>query len=405
MASARSPAIGGAPRWVSGLLAGAQGALLSFLVVATPAVAAYVATSADPSNAEIGWTRSVTVGAVLWLMAHGAAVEAGGALVTIVPLGLTALALFCAYASARRSAHPTRSAWLAGIGGYAVVVIVVVLLAGPSGPLGAGPGALVRTALGTLVVAALGLGAGVLPRGAWSVRLPLAGRSLPASWRAAVGGGVMATALLVAAASFVVGAWAVAGRAGEGDVIAGLGLDIFSGALLAVAQLTVAPNFVLWGLAWIAGPGFAVGEGTRYAPTEVVSGPLPALPMLGALPTDGGPGMRWVPLLVVAAGAVAGWWLHRRTTPTTVWQPFLVAGGTALTAGLASAGLTLLAAGSAGPGRLAVVGGAWAVVGLHVAVLTLAGALVVAVPADPVVRASVRRRAHQLWRFSRPSAR
>ena len=55
-------ALDGAPRWVAGVLSALQAALLSFLVLTLPAVAAYVATSADPSNSGVGWFRSVGVG-------------------------------------------------------------------------------------------------------------------------------------------------------------------------------------------------------------------------------------------------------------------------------------------------------------------------------------------------------
>ena len=54
----------GRPRWVAGVLAALQAALLSFLVIVLPAIAAYVATSADPSNDGVGWFRSVGVGCV-----------------------------------------------------------------------------------------------------------------------------------------------------------------------------------------------------------------------------------------------------------------------------------------------------------------------------------------------------
>jgi len=99
-----------------------------------------------------------------------------------------------------------------------------------------------------------------------------------------------------------------------------------------------------------------------------------------------------VPVLVVLAGALAGWWLHRQVPPRTWSQPFLVAGCTALAAGVVTGGLVALAGGAAGPGRLAVVGAAGVTVGSVVAGLTLVGALLVTVPMDPVVRAAVRQR-------------
>ena len=379
---------------MSGLLAGVQAALLSLLVVVTPALAAYVATSADPANAEIGWSRSVAVGAVLWLMGHGGVIQVDGATISLVPLGITALALFTAHASARRSAQPVRSAWLAGIGGYLAVVVVVVLAVSDAGPLGTGTGSVIRTLLGAVLIAAVGLGSGVVRSGRWREVTRPVWSAVPPLVRAGVRAGVMVTALLVTVAAALAGTWAISGRAAAGDVVEGLGLDTFSGLLLAVAQLAIAPNLVVWAVAWVAGPGFAIGAGTVFAPAEVVSGPLPALPLFGALPSEGAAGgpLRWVPVLVVLAGALAGWCLHRQVPPRTWSQPFLVAGCTALAAGVVTGGLVALAGGSAGPGRLAVVGAAGATVGSVVAGLTLVGALLVTVPMDPVVRAAVRQR-------------
>lgn len=378
----------GAPRWVSGLLAGVQAALLSLLVVAVPALAAYVATSADPSNAEIGWPRAVAVGAALWLLGHGAVLDVGGWSVTMVPLGITALALFVAYASARRSAHRTRSAWLAGVGGYGAVVLAVVLLSGSTGPLGSGAWALLRTLVGTAAVAALGIGAGVVrPRrlreatARWWTRVPPAVRS-------GTVGGTIVVALLVGTAALVTCAWVLAGRAATGDVVAGLGVDLFGGALLALAQLAVAPNLVLWAMAWLAGPGFAVGAGTVYSPSEIVSAPLPALPLLGALPPPGSEGgaLPWAPVLLVAGGALGGAWLRRRLVAERAWDSLAGSAALAVTAGVLAATLCVLAGGAVGPGRLAVVGASGLLVGLTVAAGGFLGAALVAVPSDPLVR-------------------
>ncbi|GEN80746.1 cell division protein PerM [Actinotalea fermentans] len=387
---ARSTVIGGAPRWVSGALAGVQAALLSVLAVVTPALAAYVATSADPANADVGWTRSVAVGAALWLMGHGGALQVGGLSLTIVPLGVTVLALFAAHASARRSAYPTPGAWAAGIGGYLVAVLLVTLLAGDAGPLGAGWGSVARTLIGATLIAAIGLGWGLLRPGRLAVvTRPLWSRVPPVARAAARAGALVPAALLAVAAAVTVG-WALSGRAATGDVIVGLGLDTFSGLVMAVAQLSLVPNLVLWALAWLAGPGFAVGQGTVFSPTEVVSGPMPALPLLGALPAEPSGAGPWVPLLVVAAGAIAGWWLHRRLEPRSPWQPLGAAVGSGLVAGLVVGVATALAAGSAGPGRMSEVGAQPLLVGGTVALLAGLGAVVVAVPTDAAVRAALR---------------
>lgn len=378
----------GAPLWVSGLLAGVQAALLSMLVVVMPALAAYVATSADPSNVEIGWPRAVAVGSVVWLLGHGATVEAGGTAVTLVPLGITGLAVFAAWASARRSSHRTVPAWLGGIAGYLLVIAAVTVLAGASGPLGAGPGAVVRLGLGTVAIAALGLGLGVVRRARLRARTERWWGRIPAPVRAGAVAGTVAVAALTGAAALLTVVWAVSGRAATGDVIEGLGVDTFGGLLLAVAQLAVAPNLVTWALAWLAGPGFSVGAGSLYAPAAVVGGPVPALPLLGALPTDAGGLLLWVPVGLVVPGMLAGAWLRRRVV-TRAAEPLVSVGCAALTAGVLAAVLIGLGSGAVGPGRLAVIGGSAAAVGAMVLAGTLVGAMLVAVPTDPVVRAAL----------------
>lgn len=399
-------AVDGAPRWVSGLLSGAQGALLSVLAVTTPALAAYVATSADPSNAHVGWSRSVVVGAVLWLMAHGAAVRTSGVAVTLVPLGVTALAMFSAYASARRSAHRTLSAWFAGIGGYTGVLAVVVLLTWRDGVGSVGLWSLLRLLVGTVLVAGLGLAAGMVR----VRRLPALTRRwwepVPALVRRGLAGGVMVIGVLVGVAALVTCGWVLAGRAATDDVIVGLGVDTFGGLLLAVAQLAVLPNFVLWVMAWVVGPGFSVGAGTVFAPGAVVSGPLPALPLLGALPPVGSEGglLRLAPLVVVVSGALVGWWIHRTLTTTRARHVLLALVCTAATAGLVAALLCTIAGGAVGPGRLAVVGAPPLTIGAAVAGLTALGVVLTAVPADAHVRRRVAAGLRAGWRRLRGQA-
>ena len=231
-------------------------------------------------------------------------------------------------------------------------------------------------------------------------------RRLPAYAAAGVGGGVVAGALVLLAGAAVTCWWAFSGRAATGDVVAGLRVDLLAGGLLAVAQLAVVPNLVAWAAAWVVGPGFAVGAGTLYSPSEVTSAALPALPVLGSLPTDHAAGgvLTAVPALVVLAGAAGGWYVHRAaaasgtatgtaTSPTTprAWHAPAAAGVVGLTTAVLLGALTLAAGGAVGPGRMALVGGSALVVGAVAGGLSLAGALLVAVPADAHVRAAVAR--------------
>jgi hypothetical protein len=258
------------------------------------------------------------------------------------------------------------------------------------GSLGVGGWGPVRGLLGTLFIAGVGLGLGTL-RSRGLVALIRDHHRLPPAVATGCVAGFGVVGILVAVSAVVVAIWALAGRAATGDVIAALDLDAFSAAAFAVAQLAVVPNLVLWGLGWLAGPGFALGEGTRYAPSETLTGPLPAIPMLGGLPGEAGGVFEWAPLVVVVAGAAAGLWLRGRLVSVNTWEPFVAALFTGLSAGAAVALLTAISSGSAGPGRLETVGASALLVGGLVALGSAIGAATVVVPGDPLVRSAVRR--------------
>ncbi|MGO1279498.1 MAG: cell division protein PerM, partial [Cellulosimicrobium funkei] len=297
---------------------------------------------------------------------------ASGTTVTLVPLGLTALALFCCFASARRSAHTAVSAWVAGTVTYALTTLGVALLAGSTPPWGLGV-----AVVGGAVVGGLGLGGGILARPDAPFVADLAGRLdrvVPPTVRLGLRGGLLGTSLLAGASAVVVGAWLVAGRATSGDIVAGLVPGTVGGIVLALGQLAVLPNLVAWAGAWLVGPGFAVGEGSTFAPGGSEPGALPAIPLLGALPGDDWTNALtpWVPAGVVALGVVAGVFVWRRLRDVTGTHPddvvpwsavVLALAGVALASGLLVGLVSWLAGGAVGPGRLEVVGADALVVG------------------------------------------
>jgi len=404
--------IDGAPGWAAGLAAGLQAAILSLAVVVAPTLAAYVATSADPSNAEVGWLRSVAVGVGIWLLGFGVPLQAGGVTVTLMPLGITALAVFSCYASARRSGHAAWSGFAAAVGGY-VVVVGGAAIAVSGEPVG-----IVRAVVGGAVVGALGLGTGLLARSeSPSLRdlsRPLWSR-VPVAVRAGAVAGALAIALLVGVAAVVVAGWIVAGRESVTQVGASLGLDAIGATVLVVAQLALVPDLVLWALAYVAGPGFTVGAGSLFAPAHVVAGPLPALPLLGALPTAGAVNQLtpWWPVALALVGVVAGAWLHGRILRGGWRLHVLACGAGASVAALGAGFLVELASGSAGPGRMTEIGASGLFVGLAVGLavalgialgIALGTALVV-LPSTVEIRAEVGRawrRVRHLGGFDEP---
>jgi hypothetical protein len=108
-----------------------------------------------------------------------------------------------------------------------------------------------------------------------------------------------------------------------------------------------------------------LGVGTTIAPTGVDVGSLPALPLLAAVPEDGGTPTYLLMLTAVVplvAGAVAGLVVARRglaaeDSEALGWDAFALRG--CIAALLAAVGLfvlMVLSGGSAGPGRMSEVG-------------------------------------------------
>jgi hypothetical protein len=78
---------------------------------------------------------------------------------------------------------------------------------------------------------------------------------------------------------------------------------IMGGILFTILQLLYLPNFALAGLSYFFGPGFSLGLGTLISPITLDLNSLPAIPLLGSLPTTEYPLLLIaliVPVLIVA---------------------------------------------------------------------------------------------------------
>ena len=184
----------------------------------------------------------------------------------------------------------------------------------------------------------------------WPERL---GALLPGPVRPALRGaavallGVLGLAALTLLVVLVVHAgdvFSLGGRLAPGPV---------GGALLVLACVLTVPNAVLWSAAYLLGPGFTVGVATSVSPSGVVLGPVPAFPLLAALPSPGD-APAWAPALLVLpvlAGAVGGA-LAARGLPAGSWWHTAAAGAAAGgVAGVLLAGLLLVSRWRGGTGR------------------------------------------------------
>lgn len=290
---------------------------------------------------------------------------------SVPPLAFAAFTVLFAARSGARAARA--GAWATGVATGAVVFAALAALVALTGRAELAVTQLWQAILFPAAFYAVGLIAGAV-REAWSegddgpidaVRLRL-DRS-PGAWPEAPGlamrGAAVALTGLIGAGALLL-AVAIIVRAPQVVALSqAANLDAVGAIVMAEGQLLYLPTLVIWSLAFIAGPGVTLGAGAALAPGGTQLGVLPGIPILGAFPEVTSPWLLTLALVPVAAGAFAGWAVRSRLTPRGTPADaestgLLVAltAAIALCAALGAAGLSALAAGSLGPGRLAEVG-------------------------------------------------
>lgn len=353
------------PLLIAGVLAAGAAAGVGLAVLTILVLAGWIAAP----HFGFGLLGVLRTAGVLWLVGHHVGVQVRGAgRIGMLPLGLVLLPGALLWHAGRwvvRGHGLTRltqalSAAIAVAVPYALLAGALALvsrsaLAAPSIPQAVLAGfAVALVAAGFGAARALApwtqLGALMSPR----LRSVLVGAAGALGVLAAAGAALTALALATHVRQF----GAVDGLLAPGIVGAGL---------LILAELAYLPNALLWAIAYILGPGFAVGTGTIVAPTGSALGTLPAFPLLAALPQGPhGSGPPWLAAMVLAmpylAGAFGGL-LIARIAPTPVLEAALIRGFCcgALTGAVLGV-LAAFAGGSLGDGRMAAFGpSAWQV--------------------------------------------
>ncbi|WP_432490873.1 cell division protein PerM [Kineococcus gypseus] len=351
------------------LLTAAVRAVLTLLVpVAVLTVLAWLGAVRSTSSL----AAVVRVGADAWLLGHGAPVAVVGGTLGVVPLGVTLLAVASSARAVRTWVRDQVDAgrdvpfWPgAGVfaAGYGVLAMLLALVT-RSGVSAAGP---LHALLGGAAVAAAGFALGARAHRPPLRRVPVLTEALrPAA---------ACTAALAALGALAVAVALVAGRADVLLLHGSLRAGWLGGALLTLGQALLLPTLAVWGLAWVAGPGFAVGTATSVAPGGTSLATLPALPVLGALPPEGAtPVATWaVVALPVLVGAAAALLRRGAGEPAGPAHGAAVAGATGALTGVAVAVLAAAASGPLGSGRMAELGPHPLLTGLAVAGEVAAG--------------------------------
>lgn len=350
---------------------------------------------------QLDWTVFWRASADVWLLGHGADLrltldpvtvilvgfEGAGTpfVVTIAALGFALLTLLLALRTGRRIAETP----FARLGTASALLTFAALVAGVSISAQhrfAQPSIWQGVLLPTLVFA-VGLVIGVAVTRRRLARMPGAGpagqgragewwRRQPAERRAVLAqgmrGGVAAAAALIAVAGILLAVLIVASYGQVISLYEGIHAEVLGGIALTLGQLAFLPNLVVWVAAWLLGPGFAIGTGSSVGPLGTSLGPLPAVPVLGALPA-GDLDLGFLGLLVpVVAGFLVGVAVRsgvlRGIGDRPPLGPLVLTGVVIGVVGGALLGLLAWASGgAAGPGRLADVGPDAALVGLFAA--------------------------------------
>jgi Family of unknown function (DUF6350) len=329
------------------------------------------------------WTGFWRLAADAWLLGHGvdirvaldastvAATGLAGAgtpfALTVAVLGFALITVLLARRAGKRIAE-TNHRLLGEVVAIVVVAVLSFAITFSAITTAVRPSLVQGTVLPTLVFA-LGLliaRADALPE--WTRWRPDT-RAIVAT---ALRGGAAAAAAVLTIAAFAVVVLLLANYAQIITLYENLHSGALGGFALTIAEILFLPNLVIWAAAWLIGPGFALGSGSAVSPLGTTLGPIPSIPVLGALP-QGDLTFAFVGLIVpILVGFLVGALLSGplaeriRSTGRLTW--LLGAGlGIGVIGGAILGLLAWASAGAIGPGRLQQAGPDPIMVGLFAA--------------------------------------
>lgn len=343
------------------------------------------------NDAQTNWLVAYRTASDLWLLSQGTPLEvaAGKFLgievpafaITLIPLGYSIVLGYLAYRLGRRlsSAPEIWPAWLAAVASYCLLAWGITSGANFAS---ISPNAILGIVCPTLFfVFFSGLGALLGdPKAIYGV-----GKNVQAPERKAIKD--FFTDRFAALPWVIRVVWSPALRAGTSIIFALLTISAamiailvlwnwisiitfyeslhatpLGGFALTVGQISLLPNFAIFGADWLTGVGFSIGDGSLISPLGSAAGPLPTIPILAILPQGTlsfGMVAIVVPLVLAFLATVA-----IRDHAADVRFEFATPLASALALGLSiafvAAGelalLTWLASGGFGPERMSVSG-------------------------------------------------
>ena len=280
--------------WARGVIAGVEAAFAGWALITVCAMIAYLTLRSNTWMNDTTPRDALGLGGDLWAAVIGGTSVVGGVHYRAIPTLAGALLIVLVRLLLRNTAGFPRSAALFAVPGF---LLTSWLLAGTSGThahwwTGTIGGVLIPL-IGSVWFVASGYSrdneapsmqhwiSGGLKLGGVSV-LVLAGASL-----------VAAIVALVAGWSRIAGIQEILGAASGADT-----------AFIVGAQLAFAPTVMAWAASWWSGAGFLTAIDSLHSPAVAGTGPIPPIPLLGAVP-ETAPGL-WVILAPIALGVGLG---------------------------------------------------------------------------------------------------
>ncbi len=280
--------------WARGVIAGVEAAFAGWALITVCAMIAYLTLRSNTWMNDTTPRDALGLGGDLWAAVIGGTSVVGGVHYRAIPTLAGALLIVLVRLLLRNTAGFPRSAALFAVPGF---LLTSWLLAGTSGThahwwTGTIGGVLIPL-IGSVWFVASGYArdheaptmqhwiSGGLKLGGVSV-LVLAGASL-----------VAAIVALVAGWGRMVGIQEILGAASGADT-----------AFIVGAQLAFAPTVMAWAASWWSGAGFLTAIDSLHSPAVAGTGPIPPIPLLGAVP-ETAPGL-WVILAPIALGVGLG---------------------------------------------------------------------------------------------------
>jgi len=352
----------------------------------------------DPT---VDWLVAFRTSADIWLSGHGTrlvvpageigGIEVGTFVISLLPLGYSALIAAMSYRLGRRltAAAELWPGFVSAVGVYGLFSFGVSTAAHTDliypvswqgtflPPTFFGFFALLGAFLGSRPALAESLPEPlerVWLRGWWTSKFERMHWAVQALWQPALRAGTGIVVALLLVSSVVIALLLAINWIQVIRLYEILQVSFLGGTAVTVGQLALLPNLVVYGVNWMLGVGFQIGEGSLISPLGTSVGPLPSLPLTAVLPVGElafGMIVLAIPVAIIflATVAIRDYAAEIRFEFASAFSAALsLATSISLVAATELALLTLLASGGAGPGRLQIIGSSpWLVFGVSFA--------------------------------------